>query len=118
LSRIRQSEIVIDSDLHPTSLDLENALGGQIHQHIPSSDLRANLWSRKKNNLSFAGWKPVRVDVWEAITAFRAPQRLNKPTGEWHSKPVSGAATFLRLEPEDSPALNAYSDRGLKSYAN
>jgi hypothetical protein len=76
---------VIDSDLHPTSPDLENALGGQIHQHIPSSDLRANLSSRKKNNLSFVGWKPVRVDVWEAIIAFRAPQRLNKPIGEWHS---------------------------------
>ncbi|KAH8637606.1 hypothetical protein IG631_09441 [Alternaria alternata] len=84
----------------------------QIYERICGQRRRTIYHSR------VGSWKPVRVDVWEVITAFRAPQRLNKPTGEWHSKPVSGAATFLRLEPEDSPALNAYSDRGLKSYAN
>jgi ADP-glucose pyrophosphorylase len=34
LTRIGQSEIVIDSNLHLTNLDLGNALGRKVHQNI------------------------------------------------------------------------------------
>ena len=117
--RIWQSEIVIAESLHLPNLNLENALRLGMHAHrnniIGSTSIIA---VKEKTLVCHCGSCAARIDVWEGISVFRAPQRLNKPTGGWHSKPVSGAATFLRLEPEDSPALNAYPDRGLESYAN
>lgn len=97
--RIWQSEIVIAESLHLPNLNLENALRLGMHAHrnniIGSTSIIA---VKEKTLVCHCGSCAARIDVWEGISVFRAPQRLEEPTRVRHSKPQPGAAPLLRLE--------------------